>query len=169
MTWQNQQNEWVPSEDSDQPGHPPSLIWVFAVRMKKAWVLSYPLSIQRRLTRLGGCPGWSESSLGAHSFCWFCHVVAQFVKPSFSLSHVMRKPVLAICEQQRCRSACSYVESDQHLCCSLSRLYDSIIPILAKSKISRLQLASEAEQAGSSLIWLHTSEDRFSHDSSFLI
>ena len=30
----------VPSEDSDQPGHPPSLIRVFAVRMKKAWVLS---------------------------------------------------------------------------------------------------------------------------------
>ena len=26
--------------------------------------------------RLGRCPGWSESSLGAHSFCWFCHVVA---------------------------------------------------------------------------------------------
>ena len=22
-------------------------------------------------------PGWSESSLGAHSFCWFCHIVAQ--------------------------------------------------------------------------------------------
>ena len=30
------------SEDSDQPGHPPSLIRVFAVRMKKAWVLGYP-------------------------------------------------------------------------------------------------------------------------------
>ena len=29
--------------------HPPSLISVFAVRMKKAWVLSYPLSAQRRL------------------------------------------------------------------------------------------------------------------------
>ena len=28
------------SEDSDQPGHPPSLIRVFAVRMRKAWVLS---------------------------------------------------------------------------------------------------------------------------------
>ena len=25
---------WAPSEDSDQPGHPPSLIRVFAVRMK---------------------------------------------------------------------------------------------------------------------------------------
>ena len=32
----------VPSEDSDQPGHPPSLIRVFAVPMKKHWVLSYP-------------------------------------------------------------------------------------------------------------------------------
>ena len=24
-------------------------------------------------------PGWSELSLGAHSFCWFCHVVAHVV------------------------------------------------------------------------------------------
>ena len=49
-TWQNQQNDCAPSEDSDQPGHQPSLIRVFAVRMKKAWVLSYPLSVQRGLT-----------------------------------------------------------------------------------------------------------------------
>ena len=48
----------APSEESDQPGHPPSLFRVFAVRMKKAWTLSYPLN---------GCPGWSESSLGAHA------------------------------------------------------------------------------------------------------
>ena len=37
------------------------------------------LPIERKaktLIRLGGCPGWSESSLGAHSFCSFCHVVA---------------------------------------------------------------------------------------------
>ena len=39
----------APSKDSDQPGHPPSLIRVFAVRMKKAWVLSYPLSAQQIL------------------------------------------------------------------------------------------------------------------------
>ena len=39
-TWQNQQNKCAPSEDSDQPGHPPSLISVFAVRMKKALVLT---------------------------------------------------------------------------------------------------------------------------------
>ena len=63
--WQNQQNDCAPSKDSDQPGHPPSLIRVFAVRMKKAWILSYPLSTGKTLIRLGGCPGWSESSLGA--------------------------------------------------------------------------------------------------------
>ena len=33
----------VPSEDSDKHGHLPSLIKVFAVHMKKACVLSYPL------------------------------------------------------------------------------------------------------------------------------
>ena len=68
----------APSEDSDRPGHPPSPIRVFAVRMKKAWVLSYPLSAQRRL--------WSDwakaqadlSLCWAHMpFCWFCHAVAQ--------------------------------------------------------------------------------------------
>ena len=37
----------VPSEDSDQPGHPPKLIRVFALRVKKAWVLSYPLSASK--------------------------------------------------------------------------------------------------------------------------
>ena len=39
----------APSKDSDQPEHPPSLIRNLAVRMKKAWVLSYPLSAKRRL------------------------------------------------------------------------------------------------------------------------
>ena len=83
------------SEDADQTGRVPRLIWVFAgrtlillilsclirvfaVRMKKARILSYRWSAQRRRWSDwgGGCQGWSESSLGAHSFCWFCHVVA---------------------------------------------------------------------------------------------
>ena len=46
--------------------------------MQKTWVLSYPLSARQRL-RLGGCPGWSESSLGAQSFCWFCHEAAHLL------------------------------------------------------------------------------------------
>ena len=44
-SWQNQQNDCAPSDDSDEP----SLIRVFAVRMKKAWDLSYPFSAQWRL------------------------------------------------------------------------------------------------------------------------
>ena len=39
----------APSEEPDQPGHPSSLIRVFAVRLKKARILSYPLSAQQRL------------------------------------------------------------------------------------------------------------------------
>ena len=46
---------YAPSEDSDQPGHLPGLIRVFAVRMKKVWVLR-----------------WVQSS-----FCWFSLEVAQ--------------------------------------------------------------------------------------------
>ena len=43
-------------------------VWsVFAVHMKKPWILSYLLSAQRRLIGLGGCPGWSEDSLGTHA------------------------------------------------------------------------------------------------------
>ena len=35
------------------------------------------------------------------------------------LSHVMRKPVYAICKQQRRRSACASAQSDQRLCCCI--------------------------------------------------
>ena len=51
LIWTNAgfQNGCAPSEDSDQLGHRPSLIRVFAVSRKKAWVLSYPLSALRRL------------------------------------------------------------------------------------------------------------------------
>ena len=87
----NQQNECAPSADSDQPGHSPSLIRVFAVRMKKAWVLSYPLSAQRRLIRLVGCPGWSESSLCAQPHCWFCHIAAHYgCTPKLSIQYQTR-------------------------------------------------------------------------------
>ena len=41
----------------------------------------------KTLIRLGRCPGWSESSLGAHSLCWFCHVVAQIVIAEYHYRH----------------------------------------------------------------------------------
>ena len=64
-SWQNPTKWHMHPAKTHQPGHPPSLIRVFAVRIKKAWVLSYPLNAQRRLIRQGGCPGWPESLLGA--------------------------------------------------------------------------------------------------------
>ena len=44
------------------------------------------------------------------------------------------------------------------------RFLDSIISILTISIVSRIQLASVAEQASLSLTWSETPEDTFSHD-----
>ena len=83
-TWQNQHNACAPSEESDQSGHPPSLIRVFAVRMKKASVLSYSLSAQRRLIWLGGYSvdlslRWAHSHFGGF-------VMRRLILSLFSLS-----------------------------------------------------------------------------------
>ena len=82
-SWQNQQSECAPSEVSDQPGLPPSLIRVFVVHIKKPWALSYPLSIQRRLwSDWADAQADLESSLGAQSLCWFCHEAAHIIQTS---------------------------------------------------------------------------------------
>ena len=74
----------APSEDPDQPGHPPSLIRVFAVRLKTARILIYPLSAQRRLwSDWADASAQSDQSLRcAHiPFCWFCHDAAHITLP----------------------------------------------------------------------------------------
>ena len=56
------------------------LVWsVFTVRMKKAWVLSYPLSTLRRLWS-DWVDAQADLSLrcGHRPFCWFCHKAAHF-------------------------------------------------------------------------------------------
>ena len=67
----------VPSKD--QPGKLPSLIRVFAVCMKQPYVLSYILSTQWRLIRLGRYPGWCESLLSTRHLL-VCCVQAQIIK-----------------------------------------------------------------------------------------
>ena len=54
---------------------------------------------------------------------------SDWIPTILELRHAMRKPVFAICEQQRRR----LTQSDQRLCCSLS----SMFPKLANSKMSR--------------------------------
>ena len=70
----------APSEDSDQPGHPPSLIRVFAVRSMGSKGPKLSSCGQRRL--------WSDwadaqadlSPCWAHmQFCWFCHEAVHFI------------------------------------------------------------------------------------------
>ena len=63
---------------------------------------------------------------------------------------IQSKPPYATCDQKR-RSACTFVQSDQHLICCP----DSIIPIVVDSK----PLTSLCSWAGT---WLHHSECRLS-------
>ena len=105
VTWQIQQNECTPSEDSDQPG-----LW------------------------LDGCPGWSESSLGVHSLCWFCHVAAQLLN---HLKHLNKhvscwqiepehdKTNKTTCAQQRLRLALAAAQTNRHLHCPPEEGLDS--------------------------------------------
>ena len=65
----------------------------------------------------------------------------------------MSKPVFAICEQERHRSAYASTQSDQCL--------DSIIRLVSKSEISSLYLASVAAKAGLSLPWSQTPKPGF--------
>ena len=78
--WKKERNTWyepphdkinkmacVPSEDSDQPGHPPSLINLPCPHEESSGPSKLPIhwGTAKTLIRLGGYPGWSESSLGA--------------------------------------------------------------------------------------------------------
>ena len=73
------------------------------------------------------------------------------------MSHVMRKPVYAIGEQQRCRSACT----SSLISIFVVRCLDSIIPLLVISIISRTLLVSVAEQADLNLNWSQTPKAGF--------
>ena len=74
------------------------------------------------------------------------------------LSHVMRKPAFAICEQQRRRSACAFAQSDQRICYSLLRQDTTSSFYIQNFK----PLAClYAVQAGLSLTWSQTPKTGF--------
>ena len=51
----------------------------------------------RTLIRLGGCQGWSESLLSAHSFCRFCHVADNIYMKTFVLKQLWYLNKIATC------------------------------------------------------------------------
>ena len=74
------------------------------------------------------------------------------------MSHIMRKNVLALCEQRRCRSACASAQSDQRLC---FHCLDSVILLVSISEISSLYLTAVAAQAGLCLLCSQTPKTGF--------
>ena len=56
---QNQQNGCAPSENSDQPGDPSSLISLRCSLNGKLRTRALFMRTKKALIRLGGCPGWS--------------------------------------------------------------------------------------------------------------
>ena len=83
-TWQNQQNECAPVKTQISLGICP--VWSES-SLCAQWVAKDPMflhadSEDSDQTGRSGCPGWSECSLYAHPFCWFCHVAAHvFFQP----------------------------------------------------------------------------------------
>ena len=61
------------------------------------------MSTAKSLIRLSGCPGQYESSLGAQSFCWFCHKMAHFLFQNVQLRaqeckyHAFTRAVQEVC------------------------------------------------------------------------
>ena len=90
---------YAPSEDSDQPGHPPSLIRVFAVRSKGSKGPNLSSHGQRRLIRLFGCPDWSESSLGAHHLVGFImhRFIIMYNKLPLAVRHLDGQSLIYMC------------------------------------------------------------------------
>ena len=115
------------------------------------WIMHSPnmqgffMRTAKPLIRLGGCPGWSESSLGAQPLCWFCRAAAHmtwysykkdctlrsarygqtasnvhFIRISCHMSRSTTKPTKWLCAQRRLRSALASAQSDQSLRRALS-------------------------------------------------
>ena len=82
----------APSEDSDQPGHLPSLIRVFAVRMKKYWALNYILSAQWRLGS-----DWADAQADLSLRWAHSHFVGFVMK---RLIYQLKLPYLYVVEQK---------------------------------------------------------------------
>ena len=80
---------------------------------------------EKTLIRLGGCPDWSESSLGAHTILLVLSGggsnLTKYLKWALSWENLC----YAVFEQQTRRSPCASVQSDQYRCSSLLKYVSS--------------------------------------------
>ena len=123
----------VPSEDSDQPGHPPSPIRVFAVRMKKHWALNYLLSASEDRSDLADAQADMSLRWTHRPFSVFCRAaadVSQFLQidgrllswclvPAVNihiLINLVREPRQKKNVHVRTKSVCIYFALRDHTC-----------------------------------------------------
>ena len=129
------------SEDSDQTGQMPRLIWVFT-----------------------GCicvDAQDDPSLClVHVICWFCCAQAHMVLFTVIKEIGQYEPCheKTVCDMLRTKmqmSLCGLISNFVISC------LDSIMPLVSISKISRLKLVSVAAQASLSLTWSQTPKTGF--------
>ena len=96
-SWQNKQNDCAPSEDSDPPGHPPSLIRVFAVHSPFCWF----------------CHEAAQSDLGFHfpdlsvRKLWFINSTHILLSDIAAAPHVIREAIMRGYGCHFCHKVCS--------------------------------------------------------------
>ena len=128
--WRNLRSlatHWVHNEDSDQTGRMPRLIWVLAGRTLILLVLSCCGSNRFRVILIVSL---FTSFISMHFQRQLWYFILIFLK--IKLSHVMRKPYANNKGADHPAHPCSLIST------YVVRCLDSIIPTLAKSKISRL-------------------------------
>ena len=82
----------APGKDSDQPANLRCLIRIFTRRIWDSQESNVPIWDDRKLTRLHGCAGWVESSLGAHVRRYVFHFAALTCKKGLYCICAQRGP-----------------------------------------------------------------------------
>ena len=169
--------------ETGQPGHPPNLIRVFAVRMKKAWVLSYPLSAQRRLwsnwadAQADLSLRWAHSHFVGFVMSWLkcreCHNHKPQPTPSikrkrkrtkidaYKMSLDTRILVFWVCDQVRLKRACAATEASWSL--ELSDIETRYI-MLSRQWTTKALIRLRGCACWSAPLLFANGINRFSHD-----
>ena len=113
------------------------------------------------LIRLSGCPGWSESSLGALSLCWFCHEAAQMCLTWHRFCIFVEKVLVLVCLNTIrinliCYRKFPKYSDTQNNCCDHSKIWTMWLYHRVMSPNDADGLANSVDPDQSSLIWVCT-------------
>ena len=144
---------WAHSEDSDQTGRMPRLIWVFAGCTLILLVLSYRGSFKvfKKTIDPDQKP---QSAVFDLDLIYYMY-----------LSHVTRKPVFGVCDQVRLKQACSVTETSSRL--EILDIESRGI-ILSKQQTTKVLIRLRDCAGWSAPLLFAYGINRFSHDAAHL-